>query len=191
MNKGKVIVLSAPSGCGKSTIIHTILDNGIAELKFSVSATNRKARDGEIDGVDYHFLSTEQFRDAIADDCFIEYEEVYPGRFYGTLKSEVANDIARGENIVLDIDVKGAINVKKIFGNNALTIFILPPDIETLRERLITRGTDAMDEIERRVSKAEYEISYADQCDVRIINDNLENAVKETARAINAFLAKQ
>ncbi len=190
MKPGKIIVLSAPSGCGKSTIIHTLLDNGTVDMKFSVSATNRKPREGEQDGVDYHFMNTQQFREAIADNAFIEWEQVYPGRYYGTLKSEVANAVARGENVLLDIDVKGAMNVKKLFGDQALTLFILPPDIETLRQRLITRGTDAMDEIERRVSKAEYEISFADECDLRIVNADLDKAVEETGNAINDFLSK-
>ena len=188
MKQGKVIVVCAPSGCGKSTIIHTLLDNNAVDLRFSVSATNRNPRENEVNGVDYYFMSTREFRDAIAEDRFIEWEEVYPGRYYGTLKDEVANAVARGENVLLDIDVKGALNVKKLFGDNALTIFILPPDIDTLRNRLIARGTDAMDEIERRVSKAEYEISHAPMCDTRIVNDILENAVEETGKTINSFL---
>lgn len=190
MKPGKVIVLCAPSGCGKSTIIHTLLDSNAVDMKFSVSATNRKPRSGEVDGVDYHFMTTEQFRDAIAQNRFIEWEQVYPGRYYGTLKDEVAKTAESGENVLLDIDVKGAINVKKLFGDRALTIFILPPDIETLRKRLIARGTDALDEIERRVSKAEYEISFADQCDIRIINDKLDDAVEAARSAICEFLDK-
>lgn len=190
MKPGKVIVLCAPSGCGKSTIIHTLLDSNAVDMKFSVSATNRKPRSGEVDGADYHFMTTEQFRDAIAQNRFIEWEQVYPGRYYGTLKDEVAKTAESGENVLLDIDVKGAINVKKLFGDRALTIFILPPDIETLRKRLIARGTDALDEIERRVSKAEYEISFADQCDIRIINDKLDDAVEAARSAICEFLDK-
>lgn len=190
MKPGKVIVLCAPSGCGKSTIIHTLLDSNAVDMKFSVSATNRKPRPGEVDGADYHFMTTEQFRDAIAQNRFIEWEQVYPGRYYGTLKDEVAKTADSGENVLLDIDVKGAINVKKLFGDRALTIFILPPDIETLRKRLIARGTDALDEIERRVSKAEYEISFADQCDIRIINDKLDDAVEAARSAICEFLDK-
>lgn len=190
MKPGKVIVLCAPSGCGKSTIIHTLLDSNAVDMKFSVSATNRKPRSGEVDGVDYHFMTTEQFRDAIAQNRFIEWEQVYPGRYYGTLKDEVVKTADSGENVLLDIDVKGAINVKKLFGDRALTIFILPPDIETLRKRLIARGTDALDEIERRVSKAEYEISFADQCDIRIINDKLDDAVEAARSAICEFLDK-
>ena len=190
MKPGKVIVLCAPSGCGKSTIIHTLLDSNAVDMKFSVSATNRKPRPGEVDGADYHFMTTEQFRDAIAQNRFIEWEQVYPGRYYGTLKGEVVKTADSGENVLLDIDVKGAINVKKLFGDRALTIFILPPDIETLRKRLIARGTDALDEIERRVSKAEYEISFADQCDIRIINDKLDDAVEAARSAICEFLDK-
>lgn len=190
MKPGKVIVLCAPSGCGKSTIIHTLLDSNAVDMKFSVSATNRKPRPGEVDGADYHFMTTEQFRDAIAQNRFIEWEQVYPGRYYGTLKDEVVKTADSGENVLLDIDVKGAINVKKLFGDRALTIFILPPDIETLRKRLIARGTDALDEIERRVSKAEYEISFADQCDIRIINDKLDDSVEAARSAICEFLDK-
>ena len=190
MKPGKVIVLCAPSGCGKSTIIHTLLDSNAVDMKFSVSATNRKPLPGEVDGADYHFMTTEQFRDAIAQNRFIEWEQVYPGRYYGTLKDEVVKTADSGENVLLDIDVKGAINVKKLFGDRALTIFILPPDIETLRKRLIARGTDALDEIERRVSKAEYEISFADQCDIRIINDKLDDAVEAARSAICEFLDK-
>lgn len=190
MKPGKVIVLCAPSGCGKSTIIHTLLDSNAVDMKFSVSATNRKPRPGEVDGADYHFMTTEQFRDAIAQNRFIEWEQVYPGRYYGTLKDEVIKTADSGENVLLDIDVKGALNVKKLFGDRALTIFILPPDIETLRKRLIARGTDALDEIERRVSKAEYEISFADQCDIRIINDKLDDAVEAARSAICEFLDK-
>ena len=190
MKPGKVIVLCAPSGCGKSTIIHTLLDSNAVDMKFSVSATNRKPRPGEVDGADNHFMTTEQFRDAIAQNRFIEWEQVYPGRYYGTLKDEVVKTADSGENVLLDIDVKGALNVKKLFGDRALTIFILPPDIETLRKRLIARGTDALDEIERRVSKAEYEISFADQCDIRIINDKLDDSVEAARSAICEFLDK-
>jgi len=188
MKQGKIIVICAPSGCGKSTIIHAMLDGGMFDFRFSVSATNRKPREGEVDGVHYHFLSTADFREAIADGKFVEWEQVYPGRYYGTLKSELRNAIDRGENIILDIDVKGALNVKKLFGQQAVTIFILPPDIDTLRQRLISRGTDAMDEIDRRVAKAEYEISHAPQCDKRIVNDNLDKAVADTAKVIAEFI---
>lgn len=186
--KGKIIVLSAPSGCGKSTIINTILDSGDYDLKFSVSATNRSPREGEVDGVHYHFLTTEEFRDAIAAHSFVEWEEVYPGRFYGTLRSEIERRIDAGDDVVLDIDVKGGLNVKKIFGDRALTIFILPPDLATLRQRLVSRGTDAPAIIEERLEKAEYEISFAPEYDCRVVNDNLDEAVAEVRALIDNFL---
>lgn len=186
--EGKIVVVSAPSGCGKSTIINSILGTGEIDLKFSVSATNRAPREGEQDGVSYHFLTTEQFRDAIANGEFIEWEQVYPGRFYGTLRSELNAAINRGENIILDIDVKGALNVKKIFGDRALTIFIMPPSIDALRQRLEKRGTDAPGVIDERVGKARYEISFADRFDKVIINDDLPVAVSGTESVINTFL---
>ena len=188
--KGKIVVISAPSGCGKSTIINSILGTGELPLRFSVSATNRAPRQGEVDGVNYHFLTTEQFRDAIAGGEFVEWEQVYPGRFYGTLRSELTNAIEKGENIILDIDVKGALNVKKQFGDQAITIFILPPDIETLQKRLEKRGTDAPEVIAERIGKARYEIDHAPQFDLRIVNDDLPVAVAATESAINSFLHK-
>ena len=188
--KGKIVVISAPSGCGKSTIINSILGTGELPLRFSVSATNRAPRQGEVDGVNYHFLTTEQFRDAIAGGEFVEWEQVYPGRFYGTLRSELTNAIEKGENIILDIDVKGALNVKKQFGDQAITIFILPLDIETLQKRLEKRGTDAPEVIAERIGKARYEIDHAPQFDLRIVNDDLPVAVAATESAISTFLHK-
>lgn len=186
--KGKLIVVSAPSGCGKTTIINSILGAGETDLRFSVSATNRAPRTGESDGVHYHFLTTQQFRDAIADGKFVEWEEVYPGRYYGTLRSELEQAIENGENIILDIDVKGALNVKKLFGSQAITLFIMPPSIAELRRRLTARGTDSDDIISERIGKAEYEISFADNFDRSIINDDLPVAIAQTERAITAFL---
>lgn len=187
--KGKIFVISAPSGCGKSSIINHILDEGELPLSFSVSATNREPRPGEENGVHYHFMSTPEFRQAVADNRFIEWEEVYPGRYYGTLKSEVRKALDRGENIILDIDVKGAMNVKNQFGDEALTLFVLPPSIDALRERLISRGTDNADVIKERVNKAEYEISFADRLDHRIVNDDLEKAIEQTRNLIKEHLA--
>lgn len=187
--QGKIFVVSAPSGCGKSTIINSILDKGDIPLNFSVSATNRALRAGEENGVHYHFMSTRDFKQAVADGRFIEWEEVYPGRYYGTLKDEVARAIDRGENVILDIDVKGAMNVKEQYGDRALTLFILPPSIDELRNRLIARGTDNDDVIRERVDKARYEISFADKLDHRIVNDNLENAIEATRTLIMRFLA--
>lgn len=188
--QGKIIVLSAPSGCGKSTIIHKLLEGEDAlPLEFSVSATNRAPRTGETDGVSYHFMSTEDFRDAVAAGRFIEWEEVYPGRYYGTLRSEIDNKIATGRDVVLDIDVKGALNVKRIYGDKAVTIFILPPDVEELRRRLVGRATDSPEVIEQRVAKADYELGFAPQFDFRVVNDDLDEAVEEARRIITQHIA--
>ncbi len=186
--KGKIVVISAPSGCGKSTIINSILGTGELPMRFLVSATNRSPREGEVDGVHYHFLSTAQFRDAIAAGEFVEWEQVYPGRYYGTLRSELQNATDRGENIILDIDVKGALNVKKQFGDGAITIFIMPPSIAALKERLEKRGTDAPDVIAERIDKAQFEIDHAPQFDLTIVNDDLPVAVAATESAIGKFL---
>lgn len=191
INKGKLIIISAPSGCGKSTIIHDIDQRGNAPMTFSVSATNRKPRQGEIDGVHYHFLSTSQFHDHIVAGDFLEYEEVYPGRFYGTLKSEINRALDAGKNIVLDIDVKGGINVKKIYGNRALSIFIQPPSVDELRRRLENRGTESREVIDERIARAEFELSLAPEFDTTVVNDDLDKAVKDTEDIILAFIAKQ
>lgn len=185
--EGKIIIVSAPSGCGKSTIINAIMERGNVELQFSVSATNRPPRTGETDGVNYHFLSTEEFEKHIANGDFVEYEEVYPGRFYGTLRSEVEDRCKRGENVVLDIDVKGGVNVKKLFGNKALSIFIMPPSVEELRRRLESRATDSAEAIAQRVGKAEYELSFAPKYDVEVVNDDLQEAIDTTERIITEF----
>ena len=190
MNKqGKIVVLSAPSGCGKSTIIGRLLQEPDAlPLQFSVSATNRSPRPGETDGVSYHFLSTEQFRDAVRAGEFIEWEEVYPGRYYGTLRSEIDSKIAAGHNVVLDVDVKGALSVKRIYGPQALTLFIQPPSVQELRRRLEARATDAPEVIDQRVGKAEYELSFAPQFDASVVNDHLDTAVEEARTIITNHL---
>jgi len=186
--EGKIIIISAPSGCGKSTIINALMKRGNIRLQFSVSATNRPPRTGEVDGVNYHFLTDEEFRAAIERNEFVEWEEVYPGRFYGTLRTEVEQRCDAGENVVLDIDVKGGVNVKNMFGNKAISIFIMPPDIEELRRRLEARATDPQDAIDRRVAKAGFEISYAPQYDATVVNDNLAKAVEETEKLILDFV---
>lgn len=191
MTKGRLIIISAPSGCGKSTIIGEIMRRGNVDLQFSVSATNRSPRRGETDGEHYHFLTDDQFKQAIADDAFIEYEEVYPGRFYGTLKSEVNRRLDEGQTVVLDIDVKGGLRVKKMFGAGALSIFIQPPGIDELRRRLTARATDSQEAIDQRVGKAEQELSYAPHYDVRVVNDRLEDAVSEVERSIISFTQEQ
>lgn len=188
MKTGKIIVVSAPSGCGKSTIIKSILDKGEIDTEFSVSATNRAPRPGEIDGVHYRFLSTEEFESAVKRGDFVEWEEVYPGRFYGTLRSEIDRKIDSRHNVLLDIDVKGALNVKHIYGDRCLTVFIEPPSVEELRRRLENRGTETPEVIDTRVGRAEYEISFAPDFDVTVVNDDLEAAVTETENIFKNFL---
>ena len=187
MKSGKIIIISAPSGSGKSTIINQIIGNEKLKLKFSLSATNRSPRVGEEDGVSYHFLTTEQFQDAIKENKFVEFEEVYPGRYYGTLKSEVQKILDGGNNLILDIDVKGGINVKKLYPD-ALALFIMPPSIEALKERLINRNTDNEETINQRISKAEYEISFAKEYDKIVVNDDLSVAVEETTKVLTEFI---
>lgn len=190
MADGKIIVLSAPSGSGKSTLIKKLLEGGDIGMRFSVSATNRAPRQGEQDGVHYHFLSTEEFRDAIAEGRFVEWEEVYPGRYYGTLKSEIDRKIASGDNVVLDIDVKGALNVKKLYGDRALTVFIEPPCMEELERRLRARGTETEEAIADRMGKAGYELSFSPRFDAIVVNDDLETAAGNFRSLILEFLSR-
>lgn len=187
--QGKLIIFSAPSGSGKSTIINKLMSEYGLRGRFSISATSRKPRGSEQDGVEYYFLTEVDFRRRISEGDFLEYEEVYPGCFYGTLRSEVDRTLARGENVILDIDVQGGLNVKKIYGDRALTLFIQPPSIERLRERLERRGTDAPEVIERRLAKAETELSFAPKYDAVVVNDDLEEACRDAARVIEDFLS--
>ncbi|MCQ2368980.1 MAG: guanylate kinase [Paludibacteraceae bacterium] len=183
----KLIIFSAPSGSGKSTIIGKLLEQNLG-MEFSISATSRPPRGSEQDGVEYYFLSADEFKAKIASGEFVEYEEVYKDRFYGTLKSEIQRIGAKGNATVFDVDVKGGLNIKKQYGADALTIFIMPPSIEELRRRLEGRGTDAQDVIEQRLKKAEYEISFAPQFDKVIVNDNLQKATEEAGRVVRSFL---
>ena len=189
--KGKVLIVSAPSGSGKSTIVNFLMkEHPEFRLAFSVSATSRPPRGQEQEGVDYYFLSAEEVRRHIEADDFLEYEEVYEGRFYGTLKSQVEEKLAAGKNVVFNVDVKGGINIKKYYGEAALSVFIQPPSVEALRERLIGRNTDEMGQIEQRLAKAEYEMSFASQFDRILVNDNLEVAKQEAVALLNDFLAE-
>lgn len=187
MKTGKIIVFSAPSGSGKTTIVHYLMSQ-IDNLHFSVSATSRAPRRNEINGKDYYFLTPDEFRAKIQNNAFIEYEEVYAGKFYGTLKQQVEKQLLNGENVVLDVDVKGGVNIKKIYGDQALTVFIQPPSIEVLKNRLLKRGTDSLEIINDRIRKAEYEITFAPQFDKIIVNDVLEDAQAQALAAVNAFL---
>ena len=190
MKQGKIIIVSAPSGSGKSTIVGRLIEGGDLDMQFSISATNRPPRGAELDGKDYYFLSTEQFEEAIAADRFVEYEEVYPGRFYGTLRSEVERITAEGHNVILDIDVKGGVNVKRMYGDRALSLFIQPPGVDELRRRLEGRATESAEAIEQRLAKAEYELGFAPLFDCVIINDILEPAVVRAHDAILSFISK-
>lgn len=185
----KVIIFSAPSGAGKSTIVKHLLGK-FNFLEFSISATSRAPRGAEVDGKDYYFFSTEEFENKIKKGDFVEYEEVYAGSYYGTLVSEVQRIWAKGNIIIFDIDVKGGVNLKRLYGGNALAVFIQPPSVEELRNRLVGRGTDSPEAIERRVAKAAEELTYADKFDVVLINDNLQEALAKAEKIVNDFAAK-
>lgn len=185
----KVIIFSAPSGSGKSTIINYLMQQGL-NLHFSISATSRPPRGQEQHGVEYFFLTPDEFRQHIANGDFLEYEEVYKDRFYGTLKNQLDKQLERGENIVCDVDVLGGINIKKHYGEQALSIFIQPPSIEVLRQRLVGRGTDSEEIINDRIARAEFELSHASQFDTIVINDDLATAQTEALEKIKDFLNK-
>lgn len=189
-HQGKLIIISAPSGSGKSTIIGRIMQDESLRLSFSVSATTRPRRGEEVNGVDYYYKTVDEFKQMIADDQLVEYQEVYEGRYYGTPKSEVERITGMGRNVVLDLDVLGGVNVKRMYGDRALAIFIQPPSVEVLRQRLIGRGTDSMEDIMARVNKAEFEISIGPQFDYTVINDDLETAVAEVHRLISDFVTQ-
>ena len=191
MAKGKLLIFSAPSGSGKSTIVNFLMqEHPELNMHFSISCTTRAPRGTEKNGVEYFFLTPEEFKAKIAEDAFVEYEEVYTDRFYGTLKSQVENQINNGENVVFDVDVKGGCNLKKIFGSEALSVFVQPPSVEELRRRLVGRATDAPEVIEQRLAKVEEELTYAPKFDVIIVNDDLETAKAEALKTIGDFLGK-
>ena len=188
--KGKVIIFSAPSGCGKSTIINALRQRNQFPFSFSISATTREPRGEECHGVEYYFLTEQQFREHIERNDFVEYCEVYPGRFYGTLKSEIIDRNHRGENIVLDVDVEGGINIKKIFGAEACSIFIMPPSVDELKRRLEGRGTDSPEKIADRIKRAQYELSLSGKFDHIVVNDVVEKAVEDCENIVLEFLQR-
>lgn len=189
--KGKLIIFSAPSGSGKSTLVqHLMTEYPELRLKFSISCTSRAPRGTERNGVEYFFLSPDKFRQKISAGEFLEYEEVYQDKFYGTLKSQVETQAERGENVVFDVDVKGGCTIKKYYGDRALSVFIQPPSVEELRKRLVGRATDAPEVIEQRLAKAEYELTFADKFDKVIINDDLDVAKAEAYQIVSEFLRK-
>ena len=187
MATGKLIIFSAPSGSGKSTIINDLMTQNL-NLAFSISATSRPPRGTEQHGVEYYFLSAEEFKQRIANDEFLEYEEVYENRFYGTLKAPIEKQLEEGLNVVFDVDVVGGCNIKKYYGDRALSVFIQPPSIEELRKRLVGRATDAPEVIESRIAKAEFELGFAEKFDVVVINDELEKAKADALETIQNFL---
>lgn len=188
---GKLLIFSAPSGSGKSTIVGWLMkEHPELNLAFSISCTSRAPRGTEQNGVEYFFLTTDEFRARIEKDDFLEYEEVYPGRFYGTLKSQVEEQAAAGQNVTFDVDVKGGCNIKQYYGDRAMSIFIQPPSVEELRHRLTSRATDAPEVIGQRLAKAGYEMTFAPKFDHIVVNDDLTKAEEETYQLVKAFLGK-
>jgi guanylate kinase len=185
---GKLLIFSAPSGSGKTTIVRRLLEQ-FSNLEFSISATSRSPRGVEKNGVDYYFLSAEEFAEAVAADKFVEWEEVYKGTCYGTLRSEMERIWSKGNVILFDVDVMGGIRLKEIFGEDAMSIFVMPPSIEELRRRLEGRGTDAPEVIEKRIAKASFELTKAPEFDKQVVNDDLEVAVAEVAEIVKNFIA--
>ena len=189
MNKGKLIVVSAPSGSGKSTIVQWLMrEHPELRLYFSISCTSRPPRGTEQDGVEYFFLTPDEFREKIDNEEFLEYEEVYHDRFYGTLKAQVERQLEAGQNVVFDVDVKGGVNIKRYYGERAMSLFIQPPSVAELRRRLEHRATDTPEAIESRLAKAEYEMSFAQQFDHIVVNDELEQAKQTTLQLVSSFL---
>ncbi len=189
MTTGKIIILTAPSGAGKSTLIRKLIDHPSLNLGFSVSATSRAPRGTEQDGVEYYFLSPEEFKAKVDAGEFVEWAEVYSGTCYGTLESEVKRVTESGRNLIMDVDVEGALNIKKRYGKHALSVFILPPSLEILEQRLRGRCTDTEESIAKRLGKAKHEISFAPQFDCSIVNDDLDSASDELCNHIKDFIS--
>ncbi len=184
----KVLIFSAPSGAGKTTLVRSLLSDDEYKLEFSVSACSRKVRGKEEDGKDYYFLSVDEFKNKIDNDEFLEWEEVYKDNYYGSLKSEVARIRRSGKNVIFDVDVKGGINIKKFYGSEALSVFVMPPSIEELEKRLLLRSTDNEEAIRTRIEKAKYEIEFANEFDIVIVNDDLEKAKSKVENIVSEFL---
>ncbi len=185
--KGKLIIFSAPSGAGKTTIVKHLLTKNFG-LAFSISATSRAKRHTETDGKDYYFLTQEEFQKRVDAGEFLEWEEVYAGTCYGTLKSEVERIRSKGKNVIFDVDVVGGLNIKKFYGEEALAVFVQPPSVDELRKRLVGRSTDEPEVIEKRVQKAEFELSFAPRFDVVLINEKLEQTLTDAERIVDRFL---
>lgn len=187
---GKLVILSGPSGAGKSTIVKHLLNNPANNLVFSISACSRKIREGEVDGKDYYFMSIDTFKTKIEDNAFLEWEEVYPNHYYGTLRSQVEELRTTGKNVIFDVDVMGGINIKRFYKENAISIFVNPPSLEELEKRLKARKTESDESIAKRVRKAKMELSYAKKFEHIVTNDNLETALKEADQLVSTFLTK-
>jgi len=190
MKQGKAVVFSAPSGSGKTTIVHHLLDK-IPELGFSISATTREKRTGENHGIDYYFLSPEDFQKKIESGAFVEWEQVYEGLYYGTLKSELERLWRNGRHVIFDVDVKGGLNIKKALGKRCLAVFVKAPSVDVIEQRLRSRDTENEEKIIARVEKAEYEMGFEDQFDLSIVNDNLKSALHQAEKMVGEFLTKQ
>jgi len=186
--KNKVLIFSAPSGAGKTTIVQHLLGIKRFNLSFSVSACSRSKRQNEVDGKDYYFLSVDEFKERMRNNEFLEWEEVYKDHFYGSLKSEVERLCKNGKNVVFDVDVKGGLNIKAHYGDDALAVFVMPPDIQQLKKRLLARSTDNQEAIKTRIEKAKYEMSFSDKFDVVIINNDLNTALSEAENIVEKFL---
>ncbi len=189
VKKGKLLIFSAPSGSGKTTLVQYIMKQ-LDSLEFSISATSRSSRKNEIDGKDYYFLTPEEFKAKINRDEFVEWEEVYKDRYYGSLKSEVERIRTNGKHVVFDVDVVGGVNIKKMYKDDALGIFVMPPSIEVLKDRLFSRGTDSINDIQTRIDKAEYELTFSNRFDEIVINDDLEVAKEKALKLVIDFINK-
>lgn len=190
MKKGRVVIFSAPSGAGKTTLVHHLLKN-VPQLAFSVSATSRPRRGEEVEGKDYYFFNQEAFREAISEGRFLEWEEVYPGCFYGTLRSEIDSLFDQGKVVIFDVDVMGGLHLKSLFGDQALAVFVKPPSKQALLERLMNRATESFEKIAQRVEKASKELTYEERFDVIILNEHLETAKQEAYNRVTAFIKEE